>query len=116
MVKYCNKNLYMYISTVRLSVCMSANSFRICGPIFTKLVPKCCKFFGECHYVVYFWVFPTHASTHAITHLLIYFHIYGSILSKLVSKFCKFFGDGDVVVFLSFTPPLTYPPTQSQIY
>ena len=54
--------------------------------------------------------------THAITHLLIYFHIYGSILSKLVPKFCKFFGDRDVVVFFSFTPPPTHPHTQSHIY
>src|SRR5580765_4093955 len=105
----------IYISTVFcLSVCLTENYFHIYGPIFSKLVPKFRKFFGDGDVEVLFSFTPP--PTHAITHLLIYFHIYGSILSKLVSKFCKFFGDRYIVVFFSFTFPPTNPLTQSHIY
>ena len=43
---------------------MYANYFRIYGPILTKVVPKCCKFFGGGYVEASFSLSPTHPRTH----------------------------------------------------
>src|SRR5580765_7271632 len=81
----------------------------IYGPIFSKLVSKFCKFFGDGDIVVFFSFTPppTHPPTHS--------HIYLPIFSKFLSKFCKFFEYGDDGGFFKFYSPI-HPPTHPRTH